>query len=56
MNKQGYRTTEFWVTVLAILASVLVASDDLLEPKYSGIAAAIASGMYAISRSLAKRG
>ena len=54
--KTGYKTTEFWVTVLAILASVLVASDDLLEPKYSGIAAAIASGMYAISRSLAKRG
>ena len=43
--KTGYKTTEFWVTVLAILASVLVASDDLLEPKYSGIAAAIASGM-----------
>ena len=54
--KTGYKTTEFWVTVLAILASVLVASDDLLEPKYSGIAAAIASGKYAISRSLAKRG
>ena len=54
--KTGYKTTEFWVTVLAILASVLVASDDILEPRWSGLAASLASGLYAISRSLAKRG
>ena len=54
--KQGYKTTEFWVTLLAIIASVLVASDDLLESRWSGLSAALASGLYAISRSLAKRG
>ncbi len=56
---RGWRTSEFWIVVCTILASVLVAVADVLEAKIGrselGIAAAcFAAGLYAAGRSLTK--
>lgn len=54
--KPGYKTTEFWVTVFAIggLVVTQLSATNVLPVKYGALAAAIASGLYAISRGLAK--
>ena len=59
--KTGYKTTEFWLTLIAMLVGMLIAagtlSDDegALVIEAAGIlVAAIASGSYAISRGIAK--
>lgn len=51
---RGYRTTEFWVTVLTQLALLISAVADALPPRYAAIASAAVGGLYAISRGLAK--
>lgn len=55
LAKPGYRTTEFWVTTLTSLAAFIAALSSHLAPRYAAVAAAIASGLYALSRGLAKR-
>jgi len=52
--KPGYKTTEFWVTVLTAVGALIAALADQLPPKYAALGAAISSGLYAISRGLAK--
>lgn len=53
-SKAGWRTTEFWVTVIASLA-VVFNGIPAPESKEGYIAAALA-GLYAVSRGLAKKG
>lgn len=53
-SKAGFRTTEFWFT---ILTSILVVANAIPMPeKYEGIVVAALGGVYAISRGLAKKG
>lgn len=53
-TKSGFRTTEFWVS---ILAAVLVVVDGIpLPEKYEGIVTALIAAAYAISRGIAKQG
>jgi len=52
--KAGYRTTEFWITALSVLATIVMASRELLSSDQAVTAAAIAAGLYSISRGLAK--
>ena len=52
--KPGYRTTEFWVTSLTSLAALIAALSGNLSPRYAAIAAAVSSGLYGVSRGLAK--
>lgn len=53
-SKAGYRTTEFWLT---ILASLLVLFDGIpLPEKYEGAVSAALVAVYALSRGLAKQG
>lgn len=52
--KPGYLTTEFWATMLAALIALIAALADALPPRYAAIAGAIATGLYAVSRGLAK--
>jgi len=54
MNRAGYRTTEFWITALSVLATVVMASRELLSSDQAVTAAAIAAGLYAVSRGLTK--
>ncbi len=53
-TKAGYRTTEFWTTVITSLAAI---SGAVPMPKDTGgLAAAVMVGLYAISRGIAKKG
>jgi len=52
--KSGWKTTEFWVTALAVVGLVASAATSSLNPKYAAIGAAVSTAAYAISRGLAK--
>ena len=54
--KAGYKTTEFWVTTLTSLAALIAALTSNLNPRYAAIGAAIAEGLYALSRAITKHG
>lgn len=53
MNR-GYKTTEFWVTVLTIVGLVVAAVAAPLSPRYAAIGAAVSAAAYSIARGLAK--
>jgi hypothetical protein len=53
--KPGVLTTEFWLAVVVILGTAIDSLAGSLPDRYAGIAAAVSSGLYAISRGLAKR-
>lgn len=52
--KPGYRTSEFWVTTLAVVGLVLSSAAASLSPRYAAIGASVSAAAYAISRGLAK--
>jgi len=54
--KPGYKTTEFAVTVLTALAALIAALSGHLGPRYAAIAAAVSTGLYAVSRGITKTG
>jgi hypothetical protein len=51
---EGYKTTEFWLTVVISLLTLLNVVP--LPDKYEGIVVAALGAAYAISRGLAKKG
>lgn len=53
--KEGWKTTEFWVTVLALGGMILGLIGDRTTGTAAVVAGAIASGLYAVSRGLAKK-
>lgn len=52
--KAGWKTSEFWVTTLAIVGLVVSSGAATLSPKYAAIGASVSASAYAISRGLAK--
>jgi hypothetical protein len=52
--KSGWKTTEFWVSALAIVGLVASSASAGLSEKYAAIGATISAAAYAISRGLAK--
>jgi hypothetical protein len=52
-TKPGYKTTEFWMGLLAMFLPVAVSG---VPPKYQALVPAIVSSAYAVSRGLAKGG
>lgn len=54
--KPGYKTTELAVTVLTALGALVASIDGQLPPRYAAIAASVSTGLYAVSRGLAKLG
>jgi hypothetical protein len=54
--KAGWRTTEFWVTVLVILGSVVASATSNLSPRSASLGATVAAGLYALSRGISKTG
>lgn len=54
--KPGYLTTEFWVTTLTSVAALVAALTSNLNPRYAAIGAAVAEGLYALSRGITKHG
>jgi len=57
-SKPGYYTTEFWLTILFNLFSLLNVTGiwDYMPNSWSVIAAAIVNALYALSRGQAKQG
>ena len=53
--KPGYKTTEFWVTLLSTVASISASLADVMPPKIGFILASISTTAYAISRGFSKR-
>jgi predicted acyltransferase len=54
MQKPGWKTTEFAVTVLIAVAALIASIADYLPPRYAALAAAIVAAAYNIARGLAK--
>lgn len=56
MNKPGWKTSEFWVSVLLIggLELSQLTSINVLPTKYAGLAASATAAAYALARGLAK--
>lgn len=52
--KPGYKTTEFWVSVITALAAFLAAIVGELPDKYAALTASVVTVGYAIARGLAK--
>jgi hypothetical protein len=52
--KSGWKTSEFWVTAVAVLGLVISSIATPLSPRYAAIGAAISASAYALSRGLAK--
>lgn len=52
--KSGWKTSEFWVTVFAIVGLVVSSAAASLSPRYAAIGAAVSTAAYAVSRGLAK--
>lgn len=53
-TKEGWRTTEFWVTL--VTAILVVLNGIPLPEKYEGAVVAALGAVYALSRGLAKQG
>lgn len=53
--KQGYLTTEFWVSLLTAVGAVTASAAGVLPSKYAALAATISTLAYALSRGLAKQ-
>lgn len=54
--KPGFKTTEFYVTVLTDIGLVAASVGGVLPSKWAAIAAGVAQAAYAISRGLTKSG
>lgn len=52
--KTGWKTSEFWVTVLAVIGLVASSVAASLAPRYAAIGVAISVAAYSISRGLTK--
>ena len=56
MVKPGYKTTEGVATGAVLVGSVVAAWSGSLPDKWAAIASAVAAGLYAVGRGLAKAG
>lgn len=55
-TKKGYKTTEFWLTIVGLLAVNLNGVVMTLPDKWQAIGTAVLAGLYALSRGQAKKG
>lgn len=53
-QKPGYKTTEFWMTVLMVVGTWATSLKDILPAKQAAITSGIAVSAYAIARGLQK--
>lgn len=54
--KDGYKTTEFWVTVTTALAGLVGQFGELIPPPWGLVVSAVVTAAYNISRGFAKGG
>lgn len=53
-SKPGWKTTEFWLTVLSQIGTVVSAFQGSLSPKNAAIISAALTGIYGIVRAFTK--
>lgn len=54
--KSGYKTTEFWLTILSNLLAVAGALQGVIDPKTAAVVVAVLTGLYNTLRTVAKAG
>ena len=54
--KPGYKTTEFWLTLVTTLITILGALQQVLPAKYAALSVSLVAGLYSVSRGIAKIG
>lgn len=52
--KVGWKTSEFWMTVITQLLAVVGALNGVIDPKTAATVVAVLNAVYAILRTLAK--
>ena len=55
MARSGVRTSEFWLTLAGNVAALITTLAGLLPAETAGWLVAVANGLYAISRGIAKK-
>jgi len=50
----GYKTTEFWLTLLTVIGTCAGALEEAVPPKYAAVTSAIMISAYAIARGIKK--
>jgi hypothetical protein len=56
MQKPGWKTSEFYLTVLSNLIAIAGALNGVLDPKTAAIIMAVLNGLYTTLRTVAKTG
>lgn len=56
LNKPGYLTTEFYVTIATSIGALLAATAGSLPPSWAAKVAMVSAGAYAVSRAIGKVG
>lgn len=52
--KDGYKTTEFWLTIISNLITVTGAVQGVIDPKTAAIILAVLNGVYNLVRGIVK--
>lgn len=52
--KDGYKTTEFWLTLLSTLTTIAGALNGVIDPKTAAIISAALTGVYNLVRGIVK--
>jgi len=52
--KKGIKTTEFWLTVIGIIGTLIPMLSGMIEPKTWSIISAVLIGLYTIARAYVK--
>lgn len=58
MVKTGYKTTEFWVTLVTVVVTAIVpllGNSELITQLIGAVAAGLAAAGYSISRGIVKK-
>lgn len=53
--KAGVQTTEFWMTILTNIVSIVGALQGVISPEIAAIIVSIANGIYGVLRTIAKK-
>lgn len=54
--KSGWKTSEFWLTILSNLITIAGALNGIIDPKTAAIVLAVLNGLYTTLRTVAKAG
>lgn len=52
--KDGYKTTEFWMTIVSQLLAVVGALSNVIDAKTAAVVVTVLNAVYAVLRTLAK--